>query len=84
MVDIIARQNFDNGDGVVLVDGDRSFWWTRTGQIVRWSIFFGIFFLFLAYMVGGYYHAKRRINKGLPPLAYHRVSHKLPSLAGHV
>jgi len=72
MASISSRQNLDNGDEVVFDDGNESFWWTREGQIVRWSIFFGIFFLFLAYMVGGYYHAKRRINKGLPPLAYHR------------
>jgi len=32
-----------------------------------------IFFLFLAWFVGGYYHAQRRMKKGLPPLAYHRV-----------
>jgi fumarate reductase subunit D len=41
---------------------------------VRWSVFFGILLLFLAYMVIGYWHAKKRINKGLKPLAYHRVS----------
>lgn len=50
----------------------------QTGQIVRWSIFFGIFFLFVAYMAIGYWHAKRRINKGLRPLAYHRVRHAYP------
>jgi hypothetical protein len=45
----------------------------QTGQIVRWSIFFGLFVLFMLYMIIGYWHAKRRIAKGLPPLAYHRV-----------
>ncbi|KUJ24295.1 uncharacterized protein LY89DRAFT_679459 [Mollisia scopiformis] len=67
-----ARQNFEGNDPEFVYDDQRSFWWTRTGQIVRWSIFFGIFFLFLAYMIIGYWHAKRRINKGLAPLAYHR------------
>ncbi|KAF4629613.1 hypothetical protein G7Y89_g8531 [Cudoniella acicularis] len=61
-----------NGQTFVVDDGRVSFWWTRTGQIVRWSIFFGILFLFLAYMILGHWHAKRRINKGLKPLGYHR------------
>ncbi|CZR55255.1 uncharacterized protein PAC_05142 [Phialocephala subalpina] len=71
MASLLPRQNFNNNPEFVY-DDERSFWWTRTGQIVRWSIFFGIFFLFLLYMVVGYWHAKRRINKGLAPLAYHR------------
>ena len=29
--------------------------------------------LFLVIFVGGYWHAQRRMRKGLPPLAYHRV-----------
>ena len=32
-----------------------------------------IFLLLLAWFVGGYYHAQRRMRKGLQPLAYHRV-----------
>jgi hypothetical protein len=28
---------------------------SQTGQIVRWSIFFGLFFLFLLYMIVGYW-----------------------------
>jgi len=70
MASIIARQNVNDGDFIIVENN--SWWWTRTGQIVRWSLFFGLFFLFLAYMVGGYWHARRRISKGLPPLAYHR------------
>jgi len=70
MASIYSRQN--NQQEEFIYDDERSFWWTRTGQIVRWSVFFGIFFLFIAYMTIGYWHAKRRINKGLRPLAYHR------------
>lgn len=29
--------------------------------------------LLLAWFIGGYYHAQRRMRKGLAPLAYHRV-----------
>ncbi|KAG9232948.1 hypothetical protein BJ875DRAFT_62048 [Amylocarpus encephaloides] len=69
-----ARQNafVDPATGEVFYTNGNHFWYTREGQIARWSIFFGIFFLFMAYMVGGYLHAKQRIRKGLVPLAYHR------------
>lgn len=89
MPSIFPRQNNLNNNDEFIVDDGGSFWWTRvrwidsvsqsvsdslqTGQIVRWSVFFGIFFLLLAYMLLGYWHAKRRINKGLAPLRYHRV-----------
>ncbi|KAI9047615.1 hypothetical protein LZ554_008328 [Drepanopeziza brunnea f. sp. 'monogermtubi'] len=49
-----------------------AFWWTKEGQIMRWSVFFGLMFLFLSYMILGYWHAKRRINNGLAPLPYHQ------------
>lgn len=29
MASIFSRQSFDNGDDFVVVDGNRSFWWTR-------------------------------------------------------
>ncbi|XMA18456.1 hypothetical protein WAI453_011247 [Rhynchosporium graminicola] len=67
---ITERQNFSD-DGFIY-DDRRSFWWTRDGQIVRWSVFFGLFTLLLAYMIGGYWHAKKRLSKGLAPLRYHR------------
>jgi len=69
---IQARQNFDDGDVDFVDDRRTNFWWTRTGQIVRWSIFLGIFVFIMAYIFIGYWHAKRRINKGLAPLKYHR------------
>ncbi|KAB5578691.1 hypothetical protein GE09DRAFT_1214845 [Coniochaeta sp. 2T2.1] len=49
-----------------------SFWYTRTGVILKWSLFWGILLLFSAYMIGGYIHAKKRMAKGLPLLRYHR------------
>jgi hypothetical protein len=39
---------------------------------VRYAIIALLFALILVYFIGGYYHAKRRASKGLPPLAYHR------------
>ncbi|KYK54650.1 hypothetical protein DCS_06610 [Drechmeria coniospora] len=48
-------------------------WWHSTpGIIVRWVIFLVFSLLIIGYVVGGYWHAKRRIKKGLPPLAYHK------------
>jgi hypothetical protein len=44
----------------------------QTGIIIKWSILAAIFFLFMAWFVGGYIHAKRRMRKGLPLMAYHR------------
>lgn len=60
------------GDDFIVIEREPSFWWTKTGQIVRWSVFLGLFTLFTAYIVIGYLHAKRRMKKGLPLLAYHR------------
>ncbi|KAI0107338.1 hypothetical protein F4776DRAFT_432330 [Hypoxylon sp. NC0597] len=47
------------------------FWYTRTGVIVKWSLFLGITFLLTLYLVLGRIHAKRRVRKGLKPMAYH-------------
>ncbi|KHE90005.1 hypothetical protein GE21DRAFT_1268704 [Neurospora crassa] len=48
------------------------FWYTRTGVIVKWSLFLGLSTFFGLYLILGYLHAKRRITKGQPPMAYHR------------
>lgn len=49
------------------------FWSTKTGVIVKWSLFLAICVAFGLYLLIGYIHAKKRIQKGLPPLGYHRV-----------
>ncbi|KAK3945434.1 hypothetical protein QBC46DRAFT_372226 [Diplogelasinospora grovesii] len=48
------------------------FWYTRTGVIVKWSIFLGLSAILGLYLLLGYMHARRRLRKGLAPLAYHR------------
>jgi len=40
---------------------------------VKYAIVTSILVIFLAFLIGGYLHAKRRMKKGLPLLAYHRV-----------
>ena len=42
-------------------------------MIAKWSIFFGLLFLFFGFIILGRWHAMKRINKGLRPMAYHRV-----------
>lgn len=44
----------------------------QDGYITRWAIIFTIIGLFIAYLVGGYYHASYRVRKGLLPRGYHR------------
>ena len=39
---------------------------------IRYAIVALAFGILLLYFVGGYAHARRRMKKGLPPLAYHR------------
>lgn len=46
----------------------------QEGLIVKWSVFLGLMVLITLYITIGYIHAKKRIRKGLKPLAYHRVS----------
>lgn len=47
---------------------------SQKGIIIKWVILASFTFLFFAWFVGGYIHAKRRLKKGLPLLSYHRVS----------
>lgn len=42
-------------------------------MIIKFSVFLGLMVLFTAYILIGYWHAKRRVAKNLPPLGYHRV-----------
>lgn len=59
------RQSFND-------DPNGDWWWSSEGYGVRYAIvavFFGVVVLGL---ILSYLHAKRRIRRGLPPLAYHR------------
>jgi len=59
----------DDGDDF---DDEVPFWWTPTGQIIRWAIFGGIVLVVFLFFILAYWHARRRLKKGLAPLAYHR------------
>jgi hypothetical protein len=55
----------------------------QTGIIVKWAILASFFFFFLAWFLGGYIHAKARLRKGKPLLAYHRVRPPSSPLSSH-
>ncbi|KAK5663751.1 hypothetical protein OQA88_4182 [Cercophora sp. LCS_1] len=76
MASLISRQvvrcnpnvdgSFDDEDCYV------PFWYTKTGVIVKWSLFLGLIVFIGLYLLLGYIHAQKRIQKGLAPLGYHR------------
>lgn len=72
MVSIMEKRqnnndNFDNND-----DGGDWWWYSSTALAIKWCIVVAIFLIFIIWFVGGYWHAQRRMKKGLAPLAYHR------------
>ncbi|TQV98579.1 chitin synthesis regulation, resistance to congo red domain-containing protein [Cordyceps javanica] len=51
--------------------GYNGFWYSTAGYAIRWSLF-GLFVLIiLLWVVGGYFHAKHLMKKGLPLKSYH-------------
>ncbi|KAF2736643.1 hypothetical protein EJ04DRAFT_510946 [Polyplosphaeria fusca] len=68
---LVKRYCVEYVDGTVECFRD-GFWYSDTGIIVKWSILAAFFLLFFGWFVGGYIHAKRRMRKGLPLMAYHR------------
>ncbi|KUI57099.1 hypothetical protein VP1G_04405 [Cytospora mali] len=54
------------------VENDVPFWYTKDGYIVKWVVFLTLLVTFTAWVTIGHIHARRRLRKGLPPLAYHR------------
>ncbi|KAH8158285.1 hypothetical protein CIB48_g9960 [Xylaria polymorpha] len=47
------------------------FWYTTTGIIIKYVLFFSFLLIIVGWVVGGRFHAKRRLRKGLKPLSYH-------------
>lgn len=55
-------------------DDDGSWWgYSDTGTAVKWAIVGLILLVIFMWLLGGYYHAQRRIRRNQPPLAYHKV-----------
>ncbi|KAL9130507.1 MAG: hypothetical protein Q9217_001327 [Psora testacea] len=64
------HDNDDNDDD----DDDDGRWWgySPTATAVKWSLIGALLLLVLIWLIGGYYHARRRVKKGQTPLPYHR------------
>ncbi|KAL7266353.1 hypothetical protein RUND412_011101 [Rhizina undulata] len=60
----------DNGDDDG--DGDYNWYWSDEARAIKYGIFLGILLLGFLVIFGMWWHANRRIKKGLPPLRYHR------------
>ncbi|KAJ2904089.1 hypothetical protein MKZ38_008900 [Zalerion maritima] len=60
-------------DGFVVTENGRiiPWWYTKTGIIVKWSLFLAFILLVFGLSLA-YWHAKKRMRKGVAPLAYHR------------
>ncbi|KAI9731598.1 MAG: hypothetical protein M1834_004719 [Cirrosporium novae-zelandiae] len=74
MVYIFRRQrdDFNDDDDFDDDDDDDSWWWSSEAYTAKWITIAVVFLLCLLYFVIGYWHAQRRLKKGLPLLAYHR------------
>ncbi|KAI0853339.1 hypothetical protein F5Y00DRAFT_224440 [Daldinia vernicosa] len=64
--DVVRRQYVEDENGRYVW-----FWYTRTGVIVKWSLFLGILLLLMLYLVLGRMHARKLIRQGRKPMAYH-------------
>jgi hypothetical protein len=72
---VIKRQFNHDSDSPFLHDHDHDgmeIWYSPAAYVVKWSVLLSIFITFFLWITIGYYHARQRLKRGLPPLAYHR------------
>ncbi|EXJ74124.1 uncharacterized protein A1O5_02418 [Cladophialophora psammophila CBS 110553] len=73
---ILGRQIGDGTVGNNNTTGDEvdnGYWWySPTADAIKWAVVAAILLAFSLYFLAGHLHARRRMQKGLPPLAYHR------------
>lgn len=65
---ITGRQVYTENDPDY--DGD-SWWYSDTAYVAKWAVLGGIFFIFFVLIIGGHFHAKSRMRKGLRKLHHH-------------
>ncbi|OAP63586.1 hypothetical protein AYL99_02813 [Fonsecaea erecta] len=69
---IFGRQISDSDD-TAGDDSENGYWWySPTADAIKWAVVAAILLAFSFYFLAGHLHAKRRMQKGLPPLPYHR------------
>ncbi|KAL8671667.1 MAG: hypothetical protein Q9168_003847 [Polycauliona sp. 1 TL-2023] len=49
-----------------------SWWYSDTGEIIKWAIIAALFFGIFLFLALGSVHARRRVRRGQAPLRYHR------------
>ena len=81
------RQDDIDGSDWTTNDGDNSDdnndGWTGydpTADAIKWAVVGAVILILLLWLVGGYYHAQRRMRRGQAPLAYHRVRTEIGAL----
>jgi len=66
---IVQRDGGDGGASTASID---NWWWSPDAYAVKWAIIAALLGIFLIFFLGGHYHAKNRMKRGLQPLPYHR------------
>ncbi|KAI9815648.1 MAG: hypothetical protein M1826_001957 [Phylliscum demangeonii] len=62
---------------------DGGYWYySSTSLAIKWGILAAIVAVIFLFFILGYAHSRRRMRKGLPPLAYHRWFTPRPQPAG--
>ncbi|KAI9886188.1 MAG: Vacuolar protein sorting-associated protein 8 [Watsoniomyces obsoletus] len=67
------RHEGHGGQNGILMEDEHHWYYSPAAMAVKWAVLAGILLFFFGFFVGGYLHAQRRMKKGLPPMAYHRV-----------
>ncbi|MCJ1373088.1 hypothetical protein MMC20_004315 [Loxospora ochrophaea] len=75
---LLGKRQFDEDCDF---DDDDCGFYSQKSLIIRYSVFGGIVLIFVLVILGGYFHARRRMKKGLPPWRAHKVF--LPSSQRH-
>jgi hypothetical protein len=55
-------------------DSGGDWYFSDEAAAIKYGVLFGILLLGFLVICGSWLHARQRLKKGLPPLAYHRVS----------
>ncbi|MCJ1237482.1 hypothetical protein MMC14_005468 [Varicellaria rhodocarpa] len=57
---------------IVVQEPDDQVAYNQKALAIKWAVFGSLFLILMLWFTVGYWHAQRRMRKGLRPLAYHR------------